>query len=173
MNEGLHEFLKMTGWDAANLAVFLFLLVWFGRAPFRALFVERAEAASREVREAQERKGRAEERVHRARSRLEGLPREAQAILGDGRAEGEMEARKVAAAAAARAQGILREAGDLAAEEERLARQGLRREVVREALKQAALLLKERVGPPEEGRFLEDLLASARGGSSPRVGGRA
>jgi F-type H+-transporting ATPase subunit b len=142
-----------------NFLIFLYLIKRFALPLVRDYFKGRHTAIADAVREANEARERAEALVRDYRNRLAKLDQEIQAIREALRADGEKEKAKLLAEAAEVRARINADAGFLADQEARLARQELRREIVGAARAAAEKLVEDNLTAADQERIVSDFLS--------------
>lgn len=142
-----------------NFLIFLYLIKRFALPLVRGYFKGRHAAIADAVREANEARERADRLVRDYRNRLAKLDQEIQAIREALRSDGEKEKAKLLAEAGEVRARIHADAGFLADQEARLARQELRREIVGAARAAAEKLVKDNLTAADQERIVSDFLS--------------
>ena len=148
-------------WPALNFILFVAVLVRSLRGPVREHFRARTER----LREALAAGARALSEAARLRSALAqdvaALPAQCERLRADLRAGAEHERETLLAAGGEAAERIRTDARLLAEQEFAAARRALRAEVVEEAVRQAAALIRGTVRPDDQQRLVRDFVSSA------------
>jgi F-type H+-transporting ATPase subunit b len=144
-----------------NFALFVGLLVWKLPGPVRQFFRERTDrirdglaAGKRALAEAEDTRATLERDVRE-------LPATIAHLKADVRAAAELERKSLLDVAAHAADRIRGDARLVAEHEVAAARDGLRREVVEEAIRQAIVLIRAAIRPEDQERLVRDFVQSA------------
>lgn len=154
-DEGGHGLLFPT----INLLILVAVLVYFGRKPVQSFFAERRRTIGGELEAAAQLRQQAEQRHAKWQRRLADLERELAEIRATARERAESEREHILADARASAERIHRDATAAIEREVRRAHEGLRREAANLAVELAAGMLRERVGPEDRERLLDEFIA--------------
>ena len=154
-----------------NFAVFVFVLVRFGAKPLAEGLKKRKETIMRDIDEAQRMREASEKRLEEYKLRLEKIEDELERVRREFREAGERERERIIAEANERRERMKRDAEFLLSQELKQMRQDLLHETVDQALRGAAELLRAKLTPAEQDRYLEALLLQlpARSGSGKGV----
>lgn len=142
----------------ANFLIFAYLIKRFVVPAARSYVSERRERIAAAVKGSAEQRARAEGMVEEYRGRLGGLENEAAALKETLRQEGERLRARLAAEGEAHAVKIKADAGFLAEQELKSARQQLRSEMAALAQQQAGELLTRHLAPEDQRRLVEELV---------------
>jgi F-type H+-transporting ATPase subunit b len=144
--------------QAANLALLVGLIVYFGKRGIRRFLDTRAETVSREIEEARLLHEEARQKLEEYEARLASLQTEAEALLAEFRREGEAEKARLIEEARAEAERVTREAERAAANEVARARARLEAEVADRAIAVAEQVLRQGLTPDDARRLTNDYL---------------
>jgi len=152
--------------QAANLALLLGVLVYFGRKPIVGFFRDRRTRIKGELDEAAGLLDAAEERYAEWQRKLIDLEREMEGIREDGRRRAEEEGREIVDDARATADRIRRDATAAIEQELRRAQAELRAEAAELAARMARGILEEQLGDPDRERLMDEFIegVESRGG---------
>jgi len=146
-------------WHAVNLALLLGVLVYFLRAPIRVFFATRRRDIEQNLERAQRVLREAEERLAQWKDRMARLDAEIQEIRRLALERAEVERRQILADAEAAAARIRRDGAAAVAQEERRAREALRREAADRAIELAGEILRQQVTDNDRARLAEEFIA--------------
>jgi F-type H+-transporting ATPase subunit b len=146
-------------WHAVNLALLLGLLVYFLRTPIRGFFATRRRDIEQNLERAQQVLREAEERLAEWKGRLARLDAEIQEIRRLAQERAEVERRQILADAEAAAARVRRDGAAAVAQEERRARETLRKEAADLAIELAGELLRQQVTDSDRTRLAEEFIA--------------
>jgi len=151
-----------------NFSVFVFLIVRFGAKPLAEALKKRKETIMRDIDEAQRMREASETRLKEYELRLEKIEEELERVRREFREAGERERERILADANERRERMKKDAEFLLSQELKQMRQDLLHETVDQALLGAAELLRAKLTPAEQDRYLEALLLQlpARSGSA-------
>lgn len=147
-------------WHAANLLVFLFILIKFLGPQLREFLFQRRKTIESQLDEARTLMKTAEDRDAAWSEKLAGLRAEADRIAREAKELGSAERERILAQARAQAERIRGDAERAAAQEVARARGELREEAVRLAMVLAERLVKENVNEADQERLVEEYLRS-------------
>jgi F-type H+-transporting ATPase subunit b len=142
-----------------NFLIFLYLIKRFVLPLARDYFKSRREGIVASIREADDAKQRADALAGDYKNRLARLTEELRAIRDALRSEGEREKAKLLAEAKEIAERIEADTDFLAAQEARLARQTLRREIVDTARASAEILIQQNFTVEDQKRMVSEFLS--------------
>jgi F-type H+-transporting ATPase subunit b len=146
-----------------NFLIFLYLVKRFLLPLARDYFRSRREEILSAVQGADEEKRQAEERLRDYQKRLSRLASEATEIQAASRAEGERQRAKLIAEARDLAAKIKADAGFLADQEAKIARQQVQAEIARLAQEAAQKVLQRHLTPGDQKRLVEEFLTELGG----------
>jgi F-type H+-transporting ATPase subunit b len=141
-----------------NFLIFAFIIKRFAVPPLRDYLRSRRQEVVSTLETAAESKRRASALVQDYRRRLAHLDEQVQSIQRSLRTEGEREAAKLLHDAEASARKIKADAGFLAEQEVKMARQQLREEIAAQATGKARELIERNMSPADQGRLLEQFI---------------
>jgi F-type H+-transporting ATPase subunit b len=145
-------------WHAVNLALLLGVLLYFLRAPIRGFFATRRRDIEQNLERAQAVLREAEQRLAEWKGRLSRLDAEIQEIRRLAQERAEIEGRQILADAEAAAARIRRDGAAAVAQEERRARDALRREAADLAIELAGEILRREVTDSDRVRLAEEFI---------------
>ena len=143
-----------------NFALLAGVLFYFARKPVLDFFAKRRSGIEGQLFEAADLQQRAERQHARLEGQLAELDRERENIREGTRERAEREAEQILADARAAAERIQRDAATAIDRELRRGQASLREEASELAISLAADLLRERVGPEDRQRLLDDFIQS-------------
>lgn len=146
-------------WHAVNLTLLLGVLLYFLRAPVRGFFATRRRDIEQNLERAQAVLREAEQRLAEWKGRLARLDAEIQEIRRLAQERAEIERRQILAEAEAAAARIRRDGASAVAQEERRARDALRREAADLAIELAGEILRHEVNDGDRTRLAEEFIA--------------
>jgi len=146
-------------WHAVNLTLLLGVLLYFLRAPVRGFFATRRRDIEQSLERAQAVLREAEQRLAEWKGRLARLDAEIQEIRRLAQARAEIESRQILADAEAAAARVRRDGAAAVAQEERRAREALRREAADLAIELAGEILRQQVTDNDRARLAEEFIA--------------
>jgi F-type H+-transporting ATPase subunit b len=147
-------------WHAANLVVFLFILIKFIGPQLREFLFQRRKTIESQLDEARRLLDSAKARDEEWRGKLEGLKAEGDRIIKAAGELGRVERERILDLAARQAERIRGDAERAAAQEVARAKSLLREEAVRLAMILAERLVKENVNEADQERLVEEYLRS-------------
>lgn len=143
-----------------NFLIFVYIIKRFAVPLVRDFLQSRRAEVLATIKEATERKERAEALVREYKERLAGLDQEVQSIQALLRADGEREKGKLLSEAQATAAKIKEDARFLADQEVKVARQKIREELANQAEASARELIRQHLSPADQRRLAEDFIVS-------------
>jgi F-type H+-transporting ATPase subunit b len=143
-----------------NFLLFLYLIKRFGLPLVGDYLKSRREGIAASIREADDAKRRADALASDYKNRLARLAEETRAIRESLRGDGEREKAKLLAEAGEIAARIKTDADLLAEQEVRLARQGLRREIVDTARESAEKIIRHNLSAADQKRMVAEFLTA-------------
>jgi F-type H+-transporting ATPase subunit b len=146
------------GWMFVTFAIFLGLLVKFGKKPLADHLQNRSDTVKNAIEEATRAKEQAEARAREAEAKLAALDAEVSRMKADFQAQGKVESARIEAAAKEMAAKIARDADATIAAEVDRAREALRVEAARLALQLAEERIVEGLTPADDARLKKSLL---------------
>ena len=146
-------------WHAVNLTLLLGVLLYFLRAPVRGFFATRRRDIEQSLERAQAVLREAEQRLAEWKGRLARLDAEIQEIRRLAQERAEIESRQILADAEAAAARVRRDGAAAVAQEERRAREALRREAADLAIELAGEILRQQVTDNDRARLAEEFIA--------------
>lgn len=154
-----------------NFAVYLFVIIYFGRKPFLAFLAERKSGVTAAIDEATRRRESAQATLAEQERKAKGIPAEREALLAEARRAGENEKARTLEAAAAQATKIRRDAEVAAAEESRQLSVEIRQRLVDRAMALAEAEIARRLDETAQRRLLDHGIngLGRAGGSQPTV----
>ena len=147
-------------WQAANLVVFLFILIKFIGPQLREFLFQRRKTIESQLDEARRLLASAKARDEEWRGKLEGLKAEGDRIISAAGELGRVERERILDLAGKQAERIRGDAERAAAQEVARAKSQLREEAVRLAMILAERLVKENVNEADQERLVEEYLRS-------------
>lgn len=158
-------------WHAVNLALLVWILIYFARGPVRSFFAERRRAIEADLQSAHQRLEEAQGQLDRGREQLARLDREVDELRERVRAQAEAEAGRIIEQARALMERIRRDSAAAIEQEARRARQELRAQAGALAVEVAGSLLRERIRDADRRRLVDEFVerleqAPARRGAS-------
>ncbi len=153
---GLH--LSGLFFAAANFLIFIYLLYRLAYGWVKDRLRQRHESVVQTLSEARRAKEEAKALKHQYEERLRGLAQEQEKLREQMLAVAERERQRMWEESLRMAERIRQEARSMAQREMEEARQALRQEVARMAVDIAARLIRERLGPADQGRLLQGFI---------------
>lgn len=147
------------GAHALNLAILVWLIVRFAKAPAQRALRNRAETVTHEIQKAKTLHAEARTMLTEYESKLAGLEAEMAAILDEQRREGEAEKARLIEEARTEAARIRREAQRVAESELARARARLESEIVDRAIEAAEAAVRAQMNPADHRRLTADYLS--------------
>jgi F-type H+-transporting ATPase subunit b len=145
-------------WHAVNLIVLLSVLVYFLRAPIRGFFATRRRDIEQNLERAAAVLREAEERLADWKGRMARLDAEVQELRRLAQERAEAERRRILADAEAAAARIRRDGAAAVEQEERRARDALRKEAADLAMELAGELLRQQMTDADRARLAEEFI---------------
>jgi len=151
-----------------NFSLFVFLVVRFGGKPLAEALKKRKATIMRDIDEAQRMREASEKRLREYELRMEKIEEELERVRREFREASERERERILAEANERRERMKKDAEFLLSQELKQMRQDLLNETVDQAVLGAAELLRAKLSPDEQDRYLEALLLQlpARSGSN-------
>ena len=146
------------GWLTITFLIFVGVLVFFARPAIKRYLENRADVVEKAMAEARRAKEDAERRAREAEAKLAALSGEVDKMKAEFVAQGQLEAQRIAAAAADMAKKIGRDAEDTIAAESQRAMEALRVEASRLALQIAEDRIKQMLSAADDERLKGSLL---------------
>jgi F-type H+-transporting ATPase subunit b len=146
-------------YEIVNFALLLGVLVYFGRAPMREMFLTRRETIARDIDAASALLDQAEARNAEWQRKLADLDRELEDLRATARRRAQEERERILAEASEAAERIQRDAVASVEQELRRAQDALREEAASLATELAAGMLREQVGEGDRERLLDEFIS--------------
>lgn len=150
-------------WRVLNTVALLALLVYFLKKPLVSYFKDRTAQIEHDLAEAREQRAQAERTIKDYEVKIAGMEEELARMKAELSKSADAEKRKVMLNADRMAEGIV-EAAKLAAQQEvRKVRASLQNEAVDLAVATAEAIIKEKIGPEDHKKMVDDYLARIEG----------
>ncbi len=153
------DFLQSFLFPYINLAIFLFLAIYFGRKPVKAALANRRESYLALLEKANKAKEEAESKHRELDARLKGLDAELQRMRNEVKAAADQEAQAILSSGAALAEHLKREAKRIADAEVTAAKEAIRAEILAEVRQKTAEELKRSLDDNRQHQIVKQSLA--------------
>jgi F-type H+-transporting ATPase subunit b len=159
-SEGGHagSTLKPFIFSVINFILFLLVLYKFVLPRIKSFFSERSEAIQKAIKEAEEAKTLAENKLKEYEKKIALLGKEVEEIRKAVEKEGEVEKERIIAAAGKEAETIKWQAKIIAEQELKQAKAELRKELATLSLKRAEKIIKEKINDDDHARLVKDYI---------------
>lgn len=162
---GGEDAVKLTVWQAVNLAILVGVIVWAARGPVMGFFGDRRSQIQSDLDEAARLLSEAETRNSELQRRIVDLGSEVEEIRETTRARAEEESERILAEARKAAERIRADATAAVDQELRRAQKELRDEAASLALSAAADILREQIAESDRDRLLDEFITRVEPGS--------
>ncbi len=152
-------------WPVINFAVLVFVLVKFGRKPFKEYFQKRTELIEKSLKEASEAKELAKKTLDEVRERLNNTDKEINDILEAAKKAGEKEKEALIAEGERMKEKILEQAGANIEFELEKAKKSIKSEAALMALELAEKQIKEQLVGKEQERLINEYIEKLEEGN--------
>lgn len=150
-------------WRVLNTVALLALLVYFLKKPLVSYFKDRTAQIEKDLADAREQRAQAERTIREYEVKIAGMEEELGRMKAELAKSAEGEKRKVLLNADRMAEGIVEAAKIAAQQEVRKVRASLQNEAVDLAVATAEAIIKEKIGPEDHKKMVDDYLARIEG----------
>jgi F-type H+-transporting ATPase subunit b len=163
---GGEDAIRMTAWQAGNLALLIAVIVWAARGPVMSFFGDRRSQIQSDLDEAARLLAEAETRNSELQRRLVDLGSEIEEIRETTRARAEEESERILAEARKAAERIHDDARAAVDQELRRAQKELQDEAANLALTAAADILRQQIADTDRDRLMDEFITRVEPGSN-------